>query len=177
MKIYNLFFFLILFQFADFAANKTFIQDSAKSFIATEKVLSNGDKTGEINKSFWNVELETMDGTMLKMNSFKGKYVYLNFWGEWCPGCREEMPSIVQAYKKYRNKAEFIGLLKPHDINKAEKFIKDQGMIFPQVILQNEFKKRFNFDGFPLSILILPDGRNYIRVDEVDKQFFETNIK
>jgi hypothetical protein len=87
------------------------------------------------------------------------------------------MPSIVQAYKIYKHKVEFIGLLKPHDIIKAKKFINDQDIIFPQVILSKIFKKRFNFDGFPLSILIFPDGRNYIRVDEVNKQFFDRDIK
>jgi thiol-disulfide isomerase/thioredoxin len=177
MKNFNIIFILILFYSANVPAKWLYKADSTKSFILTERALPDDQKTGEISSAFWDVELKTMDGKILKMKSYRGKYVYLNFWGEWCPGCREEMPSIVQAYKIYKNKVEFIGLLKPHDIIKAKKFINDQDIIFPQVILSKIFKKRFNFDGFPLSILIFPDGRNYISVDEVNKQFFDRDIK
>lgn len=147
------------------------------SFITKGKTLKNGEIAGKVKNSFWNLKLKTMDGKVLKMSTFKGKYVYLNFWGEWCPGCREEMPSIVDAYNKFKGKTEFIGFLKPHDLEKAKEFIKEQKMTFPQVILIKEIKDRFSFDGFPLSILIFPDGVTYLRVDEVNKVFFNSNIK
>ncbi|MGA7836432.1 MAG: TlpA disulfide reductase family protein [Ignavibacteriaceae bacterium] len=177
MKIFKLFFVVILFHSANFATIRNARPDSTISFITTEKHLSNGQKTGTIKENFWNVELKTIDGKILEMKSFKGKYVYLNFWGEWCPGCREEMPSIVQAYKKFKDKAEFIGLLKPHNLEKAKIFIAEQKIKFPIVLLEKQFKKKFNFDGFPLSILIFPDGKTYLRADEVNKNFFEENIK
>jgi len=177
MKFFRLFIVVILFHSANFATIRNAKPDSTNSFIVTEKHLSNDQETGKINKSFWNVELKTTDSKTLKMKSFKGKYVYLNFWGEWCPGCREEMPSIGQAYKKFKNKSLFIGLLKPHNLEKAKTFIGEQKINFPIVLLEEQFKDKFNFDGFPLSILIFPDGKTYLRVDEVNKDFFEENIK
>lgn len=177
MKLTGFILSILISQISIFATGNCIHPDSVKSFILSKKNLRGDQKSGEIAQSFWKVELKTMDGKTLTMDSFKGKYIYLNFWGEWCPGCREEMPSIVEAYKKFKDKVEFIGLLKPHNITLAQKFINEQKMEFPQVILLKEFKKKFNFDGFPLSILILPDGRNYIRADEVDKKFFERNIK
>ena len=30
----------------------------------------------------------------LKLNSFKGNVILLNFWATWCAPCKEEMPSL-----------------------------------------------------------------------------------
>lgn len=168
---------LFLLQIAVYAGTEPAAGDTTGSFIKTEVPQPGGQKTGKISDDFWNLELKTMDGKIIKLSDYRGRFVYLNFWGEWCPGCREEMLSIVKAHEKFKDRAKFIGLLKPHDLTKAKQFITAQGMIFPQVILKNKLKRRFNFDGFPLSILIFPDGKTYRRADEVNKIFFDTYIK
>lgn len=34
----------------------------------------------------------------------KGKVVFLNFWGTWCPPCRGEIPDIIKIQKELANK-------------------------------------------------------------------------
>lgn len=34
----------------------------------------------------------------------KGKVVFLNFWGTWCPPCRKEIPDIIEIQKELQNK-------------------------------------------------------------------------
>jgi thiol-disulfide isomerase/thioredoxin len=34
----------------------------------------------------------------------KGKVVFLNFWGTWCPPCREEIPDIVSIGNEFKDK-------------------------------------------------------------------------
>ena len=34
----------------------------------------------------------------------KGKVVFLNFWGTWCPPCRAEIPDIIQISKDLKDK-------------------------------------------------------------------------
>ncbi len=34
----------------------------------------------------------------------KGKVVFLNFWGTWCPPCRREIPDIIQISKDLKDK-------------------------------------------------------------------------
>jgi peroxiredoxin len=36
----------------------------------------------------------------VRLSDFAGQPVWLNFWGSWCPPCREEMPEIQAAYEK-----------------------------------------------------------------------------
>lgn len=37
-------------------------------------------------------------GNEVSLSDFRGKPVWLNFWGSWCPPCRAEMPDIQAAY-------------------------------------------------------------------------------
>jgi thiol-disulfide isomerase/thioredoxin len=55
--------------------------------------------------------LDTDGKTVIKLADFtKGKPVFLNFWGTWCPPCRKELPDIVQLHKELGDKVVFIGI-------------------------------------------------------------------
>src|SRR5438874_13387969 len=39
-------------------------------------------------------DLQTLDGTSITLDSFRGKPLVMNFFASWCDPCREEMPLI-----------------------------------------------------------------------------------
>jgi peroxiredoxin len=43
-------------------------------------------------------------GVPVKLSSFRGRYVLLDFWGPLCSPCRAEHPHLIKAYNKYKNK-------------------------------------------------------------------------
>ncbi len=40
------------------------------------------------------------DGRLARLSDFRGRPVWLNFWGSWCPPCRAEMPELQAAYEE-----------------------------------------------------------------------------
>jgi peroxiredoxin len=48
--------------------------------------------------------LNDLSGRPVKLSSFRGKVVLVNFWGTFCPPCREEIPSLVRLNQSMRGK-------------------------------------------------------------------------
>lgn len=44
------------------------------------------------------VTITKLGGQTVKLSSFRGKPVFINFWGTWCPPCQAEMPDIQRVY-------------------------------------------------------------------------------
>lgn len=43
-------------------------------------------------------------GKSIGLADYKGKYVLLDFWASWCGPCREENPTVVKAWQKYKDR-------------------------------------------------------------------------
>jgi peroxiredoxin len=103
-------------------------------------------------------------GKELKLSSFKGKYVLVDFWASWCRPCREENPNVVSAFQKYRNK-NFTILGVSLDKNKESwtRAIMKDGLTWSHISdLQEWYSpvvKLYEFNGIPFNVLVNPDGQ------------------
>jgi peroxiredoxin len=43
----------------------------------------------------------SLTGATIKLSSYRGKTVVLNFWGSWCSPCREEAPTLEVLAEQY----------------------------------------------------------------------------
>lgn len=78
--------------------------------------------------------LKTLTGETIRMDSLRGKVVFLNLWATWCGPCRAEMPAIQKLYASLPNeKMAFVMLSidKKGEETKVKKYLENQGFTFP----------------------------------------------
>ena len=108
------------------------------------------------------VSVTSSEGSIVKLNSFKGKVVIINFWATWCPPCVGEMPDLNKLYQMYHKKGlEIIAIANPRDsIERVESFFKSRGIKF-NYFIDTDFSaaRTFGIRALPTSIIV---GRNGI---------------
>jgi len=55
-------------------------------------------------------ELPDLDGKRVKLSSFRGKTVFLNFWTETCGPCKDEMPSVAMLARIAKTRQDMVVL-------------------------------------------------------------------
>ena len=102
---------------------------------------------------------------------FRGKVVLVNITGSWCPNCHDEVPFLVELYRRYRNRGlEIVGLsfeeaAQLKNPTRLKAFIKRYGVEYP-VLLSGEPKEApeklaqaVNLNSFPTTFFVGRDGR------------------
>ena len=119
--------------------------------------------------------LLTKDGKEIKLSSFRGKYVLVDFWASWCQPCRRENPNSVKVYKQYNSKGfEILGVSLDKDRDAWIKAIKDDGLSWTQVIdPDGNVANQYHVNSIPSTFLLDKEGKiiaKNLRGEALNKQ-------
>ena len=158
---------------------------------------NNGDSSGEENGAEDAVgevvpavdfALTDQYGETHRLEDYKGKTIFLNFWATWCPPCKAEMPDIQEIYETYDTEGEdalvVLGVAAPslgregteEDI---KAFLDENGYTYPVLMdTEGELFAAYGIYSYPTTFMIDREGNVFGYVSGMlTKDMMESIIK
>ncbi|TXE09674.1 AhpC/TSA family protein [Seonamhaeicola algicola] len=106
----------------------------------------------------------TLNGGTFDINSLKGKYVLIDFWGIWCGPCVAEMPEVKKFQEKHKDNLVVLGINSGDTKEKIQAFVDKNNYGWIQLMSDknntpDNFVNRFNVQGFPTKFIIDRRGK------------------
>ncbi|WP_321372632.1 TlpA disulfide reductase family protein [uncultured Draconibacterium sp.] len=103
------------------------------------------------------------DGSVKKLSDLKGKVVWINFFADWCPPCRKELPHLEkEVYQKLKENKNFEVLVigREHDWATVNKFKTDNNYTLPfYPDPKRDIFSKYAKQNIPRNFIIDKDGK------------------
>lgn len=109
-----------------------------------------------------NYTLKDMNGADVRLSSFKGKVILLNFWATWCHPCKEEIPDLVALQTQYKDDIVVLGFSIDDKPEELQEYAAKYQMNYPVLVgaghenIQEAYGPMW---GVPVTIIIGRDGK------------------
>ena len=110
--------------------------------------------------------VQNATGSIINLQSFKGKKLFVNLWASWCPPCKREMPSIEKLYKSLDTaRVEFLLISLDDQFELARKYVSSQKLKLPIYYPAERLPLLFQVQGIPATFIFDESGEMIKRVD------------
>lgn len=106
--------------------------------------------------------LRDANGKPVRLSSYKGKVVLLNFWATWCGPCKVEVPWFVEFQRKYKDQGfTVLGVTVDEETwVPVMEFLKEQRVNYPVVMSDEQVVSAYGgVESLPMTFLIDRQGR------------------
>jgi peroxiredoxin len=108
-------------------------------------------------------ELPTLGGGLERLDSYRGRVLFVNFWATWCTPCREEAPALQRLHARLQ--ADGFAVLgvsidEPDAEEKVRSFVQQLGLTFPILLdADQRVYRAYQAYGVPETFLVDRGGR------------------
>jgi peroxiredoxin len=141
---------------------------------------SGNKKYPQVGDKALDFALVDMAGQTHKLSEFKGKPVLINFWGTFCPPCKEEMPALQHQYDKWKQQG--VTFLEVNlDTNKitVQSFLDQYKLNLPVLLDSKEVvRKDYGVLEYPTTFFIDKDGKiAFKKIGQMQESYIEETLK
>jgi peroxiredoxin len=101
----------------------------------------------------------TFEGKLINSAKLKGKFVFIDFWGTWCPGCINELPNIKYMREKISSDKLFIVGFVNDNVDSLKKYLSKNPFNYQNVLVDQEYSDKCEVQFYPTTVLVDPNGR------------------
>ena len=133
----------------------------------------------EIGKKAIEFTLNDIEGNKVSLADYSGKVVILDFFADWCPPCRQEVPDFIELEKQYGSQGfSMIGVALV-DRNAAKAFSDKMGINYPILIDDGNVSAVYGpIRSIPTTFVIDKEGKiRKVYIGYRPKDVFEKDIK
>lgn len=122
--------------------------------------IEKAQKNAEYLDEALDFKIADINNNIISLKDLKSKVIFINFWADWCPPCKAEMPSIQELYNAFENNETVQFLLIDVDNNpeKALQYIEEKGYSFPLYFPVNSIPESIFTGTLPSTIVINKEG-------------------
>lgn len=113
---------------------------------------------GKLSETDFDLKLKGINVPDANLSDFKGKPIFLNFWGSWCPPCRTEFPTIQSLYESKGNQVNFVLIAMQDEEQKVREFINKNNYTTPVYMVEQPLPSQLDFNVFPTTFIIGKEG-------------------
>lgn len=144
------------------------------SLFSSGVALKAGDKVPDFR-------LADLNNDVHDWSAYQGKPVIINFWGTFCPPCRDEMPDLQKQYDKWKDQGlVLLGINLSENKLTVQRFVDEVGTDFPILLDRDKMvEKRFGLKQYPTTFFVGANGKivDVIIGGPLSEQIIESRIK
>lgn len=141
------------------------------------RILFKENNGGKEFKTYWNEKLNTfykpaknlsfttIEYQKLKISDFKGSWVYMDVWGNWCTPCKNDLPNVQKFYEETQgdSTSNIKMLTLSYNSTNVRNFMAQNEYTFPVAEVDHFETNVLNVYYYPTRFLVTPAG-NLIRI-------------